>query len=1114
MTWRSGSVRGVGLALLCVLLVLFPLFAGPGPVNTRGGGDSPFLLVRLEQLVAGLRSGAFPVRWMPDAAYGLGYPFFHFYAALPYYVAAVFRLLGWGPIASLQVTQALGLILAAAAMALLGRRVFRHPAAVTLAVVAYTCAPFHLVNVYVRGDSLSEFYAFAFYPLIFWTLLRLHDAPSLPRVAALGISLGGLALTHNLSVLMVMPFVVVYALLLLLLPRATVRGEQRSTSTTSETAPAAGVVSARSVGMVTNARTRTEGRSRRGTGAFAPSLWPGRLWTRTGPHRHWAAGGMVLSGMLGLAVSATLWLPVLVDLDKVWMGVKDIQTSGFFNYASQFRPLMPQPDEGQARTNGLIQPALWFNYDLTETNTPFAMGAVQAATIGLGAVVAVVGIGRRARARSDAVPVHIAFWLVGLAGSTLMILPFSHFLWDHVPVLPIVQFPWRFLSIQAFFGALLVGGLAEHLPRPWWIATIGTLLLTCAAVGSLHPEYLPIDDADVTPGSLALFESFTTNIGTTIRGEYLPAGVEPRPMVSRITLDRNHEPRPMVLAGEITEVALLARNARMQRWQATVRTEGALLAFPTYDFPGWRAYRSVVGAQEEHVEIEPLPNSGLISIHLPQGKQTITLRFERTAARWIADGLSMAGSIACAVLAGPSVWQVMRTRRRREWVRPAGGLLVVGLFLMLGRVVSSAESRFAPDDVSMDFDRMPFLHHNPNGVSFGPVRLVSCMYEETAHGGEMLTVACNWSRPAPELTADVRLVTPADPHPALAPAAPPLADDAARIDSLTTTHMLDVPANAATGPYYLALRVMAGDREIRAVGDRGNVLGTVYLRPIWIDNPRPAGQGDPVLARFGEDILLRDDIQVRSDRADWEVWLTWQATKPIGANYTLSLRLLSADGVPVAQRDFAEGPGYGFWPTSAWPTGEWWTDRLRVPVPSGGRAEDAVALSVVLYDRSQPDFPAAGSVIVPLREREHQYQTPAMERQLKAMFGQDIELLGYDVAQGAHSLRLTLYWRARQRVSVDGIVFVHLFDQRTEQIVAQSDARPQNGTYPTEWWRVSEVVSDQVTLALTDVPAGQYRLAVGMCSAEDGNRLPISEGLGETLPEGRLILAEELLVSQ
>ena len=44
------------------------------------------------------RGCSLPVRWMPDAAYGLGYPFFNYYAALPYYLAAGLRLLGWGPI--------------------------------------------------------------------------------------------------------------------------------------------------------------------------------------------------------------------------------------------------------------------------------------------------------------------------------------------------------------------------------------------------------------------------------------------------------------------------------------------------------------------------------------------------------------------------------------------------------------------------------------------------------------------------------------------------------------------------------------------------------------------------------------------------------------------------------------------------------------------------------------------------------------------------------------------------------------------------------------------------------------------------------------------------------
>ena len=209
---QKGSAREVSLALLCLFFAALPIVAGSGPVNTRGGGDSPFLLVRLEQLVAGLRAGALPVRWMPDAAYGLGYPFFSFYAALPYWIAAGLRLLGWGPIAALQVTQVLGFVLAAASMALLARRVLRRPAAVALAVAAYTCAPFHMANVYVRGDSLSEFFAFVWYPLIVWALLAVAERPSLERVSYLAFSYGALILTHNLSAVLFSPFVALLGL--------------------------------------------------------------------------------------------------------------------------------------------------------------------------------------------------------------------------------------------------------------------------------------------------------------------------------------------------------------------------------------------------------------------------------------------------------------------------------------------------------------------------------------------------------------------------------------------------------------------------------------------------------------------------------------------------------------------------------------------------------------------------------------------------------------------------------------------------------------------------------------------------------------------------------------
>src|SRR5689334_7574400 len=73
-------------ALTCALASA-NIWLGPGIIQTHAGGDSPFLLQRVYELTVNLRSGVFPARWMPDAAFGLGYPFFNFYAALPYYLA-------------------------------------------------------------------------------------------------------------------------------------------------------------------------------------------------------------------------------------------------------------------------------------------------------------------------------------------------------------------------------------------------------------------------------------------------------------------------------------------------------------------------------------------------------------------------------------------------------------------------------------------------------------------------------------------------------------------------------------------------------------------------------------------------------------------------------------------------------------------------------------------------------------------------------------------------------------------------------------------------------------------------------------------------------------------
>jgi hypothetical protein len=567
-----------------------------------------------------------------------------------------------------------------------------------------------------------------------------------------------------------------------------------------------------------------------------------------------------------------------------------------------------------------------------------------------------------------------------------------------------------------------------------------------------------------------------------------------------------------------------------------VASEQAHLAFYTLFFPGWRAQ-----VDGRPVAIEPQPNSGLISLRVPQGEHVVTLRFGRSRVRRIADLVSLAALLATAALLAPDARAYLGRSWRQGLLVLAVGCACLGVLALAGWAYSRFEEQPGRNDLSMDFDRLPFLHHNPDGIDYGGPRLLFYDYAGEVRGGSALTAALQWAVEGTQergWEVELQLVSPADPLD-LAPLPPPLARSRVRLTGLTTTHHLDVPEDATSGPYYVALRVHPGPGtdEVLAIHAQGEMLGTTYLRPVWVDNPRPARGDEALWARYGDRIVLRDDVHVEATDAYWDVQLTWQAIAPVTANYTLSLHALDADGRSLAQRDWAEGPGYGFGPTSAWPVGEWLTDRLRLAVPEGASARDAVAMSVVLYDRSQPGYPALGTAVVPLVEPRLSDREPPMGQRVGASFGERAVLLGYDLllpsaGKDDLSLRLKLYWRAlpwdierlklywralpwdieRENPPPDYVVFCHLYDPEKNEIVAQSDGRPLKGVYPTNAWRAGQVIADQIDLPLSKAPAGAYRLAVGMYEANSRDRAVIVTAAGEPALDGRLVLEERIEV--
>jgi hypothetical protein len=247
----------------------------------------------------------------------------------------------------------------------------------------------------------------------------------------------------------------------------------------------------------------------------------------------------------------------------------------------------------------------------------------------------------------------------------------------------------------------------------------------------------------------------------------------------------------------------------------------------------------------------------------------------------------------------------------------------------------------------------------------------------------------------------------------------------------------------------------------------------------------------------------------------------------VSQNYVASLRLLDDEGRVLAQCDVQ--PGYGFQPSSGWTAGQWTDDRLALPLPPVVPEANAYPLVVQLY-------PVADTPVLTMRLGElvwqesnlafepnrPSFELPERITPTDARFGDVAALRGYQLSSAGDTFSLTLYWEALAAGEKSYVRFVHLTDPVNGQIVeradgspVQSDEFPRHGSYPTNQWVAGEIVADPVTLNLEGVPAGSYRLLVGLYSAEDATRrLPVFTDTGDRLSTGAFPLPDPLLIGE
>ena len=176
------------------------------------------------------------------------------------------------------------------------------------------------------------------------------------------------------------------------------------------------------------------------------------------------------------------------------------------------------------------------------------MGLGQALLVLLGVLALVVRLLRREKIE----PLQ-GLGLVVLIVYTWLITPTSRWVWDHIPLLPMAQFPWRLLSVQALAVSLLDTHIPIALPSRGRGAAVAVGVVLAAATGlaGLRVDRLPLREADISPARLMFYETYSGNIGTTVRYEYLPREMVPRPYMSAVQWAGGAKPSPRVLEGDM-----------------------------------------------------------------------------------------------------------------------------------------------------------------------------------------------------------------------------------------------------------------------------------------------------------------------------------------------------------------------------------------------------------------------------------------------------------------------------------------------------------------------------------------------------------------------------------
>ncbi len=318
----------------------------------------------------------------------------------------------------------------------------------------------------------------------------------------------------------------------------------------------------------------------------------------------------VLCLAISLGLSAFFWLPALVE--RRYVHVERL-LEGYLNYSNHF--VYPLQLLSSAWGYGISMPG-------SQDGMSFAIGPLHIIIL----VVTILFVWRLP-AQQRQVKLLVLFSLVVLLLAGFFASTPSKFVWDSMPLLQYLEFPWRFLTLVAFSTAFLAGFLLFFMREKPTLTALLTILLLVGMflVGISHarPEsFLDVDEADYNPQAIA-----GRGLSVTTAEEYEPIWVQERPLMPK-------SEQVTLLDGE-AQWTLDILSPTHYIFMVNAASD-AQFRFNNFYFPGWRLY---VDGIESSIDYQN--PQGVIEISIEQGNHQLELVFTNTSIRNIGVYISL-----------------------------------------------------------------------------------------------------------------------------------------------------------------------------------------------------------------------------------------------------------------------------------------------------------------------------------------------------------------------------------------------------------------------------------------------------------------------------------------